>query len=325
MNSKDVNMRQIAQKLNISTATVSRALNNPEKVKTSTLERVLKAVEEMNYVPRQQLPASSNVIAYMMGFTDNAFYNNFYSHITNLAKERDMYVLSCATNGNPEIESTMFEYFKRMNCSGIILSGLFKMNNIVSSVPVVLLSSPQNTQGNIYTVHSDSDCSIKMLVDYLVKLNHKRIGFINGDDKTYASIERFSAFKKYMKIMDLDFSDDDVYYGNFTLKSGIDAFDYFFSRPKLPTAIIAANDDMAKGFILRANSLGIKIPDDISICGIDAVDNDVFQPKITSIKQDVNAIAKQTFSIILDGKPAQSPVDFVIPVSFSPGQTCYRI
>ncbi|GAB2044099.1 HTH-type transcriptional repressor PurR [Agathobaculum sp. TL06] len=319
-----INMRLIAQSLGISAATVSRALHNPEKVKPETLKKVLNAVDELNYVPKQLPPSSANLIAYVISNINNQFYNEILRKLTDFAVAENYFVLACNTNGDPIIENNMFDYFQKIGCAGIVLTGLTRLKNIYTDIPTVLLSSPDTTEGNFYSVHADSDAAMKILIDYLMKLNHRKIGFISGDAQSLASKERSSAFIRYMRSLDLNLPESYIYSGGFDINSGLAAFDYFYSIPDMPTAIISANDDMAKGFIIRANSLGIKIPNDISICGIDAMDGDIFSPRITSVHQSINEIARKTFSIIRDGNEGTHQKHSVFPVVFSPGNTCYR-
>lgn len=326
MNSKNkVNMREIAHMLNLSTATVSRALRTPEKVNPETLERVLKVVEEQNYTPRKTPPSSANLIAFLISNINNLFYNEILRQLTDIAAEKGFFLLACNTNGNPLIEETMFEYFKKIGCAGIILTGLTQLTRIDADVPVILLSSPGNMEGSFFSIHSDIKSGIQVLVDYLFKLNHRRIGFISGDYRSLVARQRTASFIECMKHLELITPDNCIYPGNFDIKSGFSAFDYFYSLSDMPTAIIAANDDMAKGFIIRANSVGAKIPEDISICGIDAIAGDTFSPKITSIHQDIASIARMCFSIIHNDDETIPPKHQVLPVSFVPGSTCYRL
>ena len=320
-----INMREIAQMLGISAATVSRALRTPEKVKPETLEKILNLTQELDYTPRPTTIFSERIITYLVTDIGNPFYAEMLKQLTVCAKEAGYYLLACNTNNDQDTESTMMDYFTHLGYSGIIISGLTSLQTIHADVPVILLSSADYVEGNYYSIYSDSRSAIKLLTDYLVKLGHRKIAFIAGRDHSSATKERSDAFLSYMGLLGLEVPEAYIFPGNFDIQSGLAAFDYFYSLLDAPTAIIAANDEMAKGFIIRANSLGVRIPEDISICGIDAISGDTFLPKITSIHQDIEAIAHKCISIVQQGAASSVRHPIVFPVEFSPGNTCYRL
>lgn len=321
-----VNIKVVAQAANVSTATVSRVMNTPEKVSPKTRDRVLHIIEQMKYTPKTALPSNSNIIAFINDI-ENPFYNDVIRRLTDYAAKEHYYLISCNTNSNLEIENTMFEYFKKIECAGIILTGLTLLKNLHADIPVILLDSTHlsDTDNHFFNITSDNQCAVQILVDYLVKLNHKKIGFISGGEANSCGKEREHIFISYMKKIGLDVPHDYIFSGNFNIKSGYAAFDYFYSLSNTPTAIIAANDEMAKGFIIRAGNMGVNVPKDISVCGIDAITDDIFLPQITSIHQDADATAREILDYIQNNDKKAFPRQLILPVTFSPGNTCYKL
>lgn len=317
-----VNIKEVAKLAKVSTATVSRVINSPDIVKASTRDKVMAVIEKMNYVPKTAIPANSNLIAYMNDFT-NPFFNAVFRHLTEIASKENYYTVGCNMTLTPEAESTMFEYFNKMGYAGIVLTVFTRIKSAAADIPVVLLDSAAATGEHSCNITSDNQSAIQTLIDYLLRLNHKKIGFISGDLNTFSGKERSRTFHSYMT--ELGLSDEYIFPGDFTLKSGFAAFDHFYSLSDIPTAVIAANDEMAKGFIIRANNMGVNIPQDISVCGIDAMEDDYFRPKITSIHQDAEATAKAILEFIKDNRKKSFPENLTLPVTFSPGNTCYKL
>lgn len=317
-----VNIKEVAKLAKVSTATVSRVINNPDIVKAATRDKVMAVIEKMNYVPKTAIPANSNLIAYMNDFT-NPFFNAVFRHLTEIASKENYYTVGCNMTLTPEAESTMFEYFNKMGYAGIVLTVFTRIKSAAADIPVVLLDSAAATGEHSCNITSDNQSAIQTLIDYLLRLNHKKIGFISGDLNTFSGKERSRTFHSYMT--ELGLSDEYIFPGDFTLKSGFAAFDHFYSLSDIPTAVIAANDEMAKGFIIRANNMGVNIPQDISVCGIDAMEDDYFRPKITSIHQDAEATAKAILEFIKDNRKKSFPENLTLPVTFSPGNTCYKL
>lgn len=162
-----------------------------------------------------------------------------------------------------------------------------------------------------------------MLVDYLYNLNHKKIAFAGYNESFHSSQERKEAFLSAMKEKDLSVFEEYIYSGEFDCKTGVNALDYYCSLSDLPSAVICANDQIARGMIMRANKLGVRIPDDISIVGYDNADLTYFWPKITTIRQDITQIAQTLFDLIVN--PPDEPVHKKLDVSFIRGETCKRV
>lgn len=317
-----VNIKEVAQKAKVSTATVSRVINTPDKVKVSTRNKVLEVIEQMNYIPRTTIPSSANLIAYMNDFS-NPFYNAVFRHLTEMASKDGYYTVGCNMNSDVDFESNMLEYFNKMGYAGVVLTVFTQLKSAAVDIPVILMDSTPEFGKHSYHITSDNQAAIKMLIDYLVRLNHKKIGFISGGSDTLSGKERNHTFHTYMT--EIGLPDKYVFSGDFTLKTGAAAFDYFYSLANIPTAVIAANDEMAKGFIIRASNMGVSVPQDISVCGIDALEEDYFRPKITSVHQDAEHAARAILDYIKNNKKKEFPKETILPVTFSPGNTCYKL
>lgn len=324
-NKKNINIREIAKLANVSSATVSRVLNMSENVRPETRERILEIINEYDYTPHQSISSyTSNGIAFFIGNLTNGFYSSVLKRFIEHAKQHNKYVIACPTNSDPFLEASLYEYCKTMKYSGIVLDGFTTLKQISSSIPTVILDGNDSIQGNYFNISSDNQAGIRRLVDYLYQLNHHKIGFISGGNAYSAGPLRKKIFLDYTASLKLPIPEHYIFAGDFTINSGIRAFDYFYSLPDMPTAIISANDEMARGFIIRANTLGVKIPEEISICGIDATDDVSFLPKITSMRQDVDSIAEAAFSYIQNYDTFLNDKEKIFPISFSLGDTCYK-
>ena len=225
-------------------------------------------------------------------------------------------------------EKKYYEYCKSIRACGIIYTAGTSREHFgldhTSSIPLVLLDRKSFADLPSYSIHSNNDEALKLLVNYLYHLNHRTIGYIGGVRGSLSGQQRYAAYQKYMAELGLQVKDDHILFDSFSEESGMKAFDHFTSLPSPPTAIIAASDQIARGFIMRANSLGSSIPDDFSICGIDGVDMQ-FYPKITSVKQDVEKLARYTFDFIVHANENPPPAKRVLNVSLSLGQTCRKL
>ncbi|HIV17506.1 MAG TPA: LacI family DNA-binding transcriptional regulator [Candidatus Alectryocaccobium stercorigallinarum] len=320
-------LRDIAKEARVSAATVSRAINTPEKVRPVTLKRIADAARKAGYDIDVSSAASglprNKTIACITKEIKMPFMVSALSALSKIASDNGFYA-SIHVTFNEENEKALYDMYSNSNCAGIVLSGDSYIRHINAKVPVCVLDETSRISGNFFNVSSDNNKAIRLLLDHLTKLGHTKIGFISGDPMTSSGSVRQKIFIEQMAERGLPLPEEFIYTGDYMLKSGISAFNYFYSLSDMPTAIIAANDEMAKGFIVRAHSLGVKIPDDISICGIDTIYDDLFLPKITSVVQNTKMIAETAFNFIKDGNGSANKKK-IIPVVFSPGDTTYKL
>ena len=152
---------------------------------------------------------------------------------------------------------------------------------------------------------------------YLASLGHERIAFITGHPQHKAVGKRFLGYKDGLEQSGLKFSDELVAAGDNSLGSGEAAAEELLRRHPKPTAIFAANDDMAAGVMRVADRLGIKIPDQLSIAGWDDVSlaRQVF-PALTTIRQPLSAMAEQAVHALLDDSGSEGLVGSdIVPAS----------
>jgi len=322
---RKTNINDIAKLANVSTATVSRALNTPEKVLPETVEKILSIVNEYNYVPRTASAPHSNTIAFITD-VQSVFYNMILQILIELAKKDNYAVITLATNSDPILEQKYYKACVDNKVSGIILTGFTKLKNVDSSIPTVVLDGSDRIEGKFCNICSDNFAGIEILINYLFKLNHRTIGFISGGSANAAGSIRENIFVNYMENMGHPVTAENMYSGDFLISSGISAFDYFYSLANMPTAIIAANDAMAQGFIIRANAVGVKIPEDVSICSFDSIVNNFFIPRITSVRQDLDAFATEALNVIKDfHNGIELPERKILPVTLAMGESCYKV
>jgi DNA-binding LacI/PurR family transcriptional regulator len=327
-------IRDVARLAGVSIATVSRALNSPETTSKETREKVLNIIKKYDYIPNQEaknlFSGSSNSIALFIFDMANPFYISLIKHLNRIAFEHNYTLLICDAEDDYEKEIKYYEYCRSVRTSGIIYTCGSSRDTVAnqngkSNIPVVVIDRSTFKDHPCYVVQSDHAKGMQLAIEYLFKLNHRKIGYITGTPNIISSEQRLNDFLASMKKFDLEIPQDYILQGSFSVNCGIAAFDYFYSLSEAPTAIITADDQIARGFIMRANSLGVSIPDEFSVCGMDGVDDVIFYPPITSIKQDIQKIAEAAFEFIINHDTVPPPQEKLIEVSINIGQTCHKI
>ncbi len=165
-------------------------------------------------------------------------------------------------------------------CDGIILvapriddSLILELNEII---PLVLVDRSIDSD-RILQVWIDNADGAFQAVEHLIKLGHRRIGFLTGPQNVQNSFRREEGYRRALEKHQIPFDRELVVIGDFYLETGHKKLDTFFSIKPRPTAIFASNDLMAFGLIQRAKERGLKIPKDLSIIGFD----DIFMASMT--------------------------------------------
>ena len=332
-------IREIAKLAGVSTATVSRVINSPNLTSSETRKKVLDIINKYHYVPNQLardfISGNTKSIGFMILDLRLPFYISVIQHLNHLALKNGYTLLICDTEASLDIEKKYFQYCQSVRAAGVIFTagqteGWEKEIGINSDsidnfdMPIILLDRKISDGKNFYTVGSDHFQAVTILVDYLYNLGHRKIGFIRGPVFMSSASSRYNSYLVNMSKYNLPHKSSYVFIGNFTEASGMDAFDYFNSLDESPTAIIAANDAMARGFILKALSNNIEIPEKYSVCGIDGIDESSFFPPLTTVRQNAKGIAETMFDFIVNTKNIK-PQEVLFDVELSEGCTCKKI
>jgi DNA-binding LacI/PurR family transcriptional regulator len=328
-------MRDIAKLANVSTATVSRVINKSGYVSASNFAKVMRIIEQHNYVPNQaakNLFANvSNYLAIFIFDMANPFFSSVVAHLNQIAFDHGYTLLIFDAGNQPQKES---EYFIR--CQSIRVKGIILTEGVNRSLPTnpflrkSLVFFDRASPGKGYhAIRSDNKKGMRLAVDYLYNLNHRRIAFIGGPEKYFTAKERREGFLRALAARNLTCHPEYILPDNpFSRATGKTAFNQILSLRTVPTAVICANEQIAQGFILAAQSRGVCIPGDISIIGFDGVDCEGTYPTLTSIRQNTQEIARLLFKAIADGDDGSDRIDcfeHIVDVELTEGESCRKI
>jgi LacI family transcriptional regulator, repressor for deo operon, udp, cdd, tsx, nupC, and nupG len=326
------NIRDVARLADVSVATVSRALSNPEKVSPGSLAKVHAAIAELSYKPnmlaRNFRSAKSYAVLVMVPDIANPFYSLFIRALEDRAQQKGYAVLLGDTRGTVERE---LEYIRRVEtrmADGIIQlrpSSEKSQNNIPVNIPCVNACGCEFTSGP--AIRIDNRKAAKMMVDYLISLGHRRIGVISGLRDNPHAIDRLAGYKDSLEEAGIPFDRDLIAEGDFTMWSGLNAAFQFCNMDVKPTAIFSMNDEMAIGAMQTLKSNGFRIPEDISVTGFDDISYAKYSdPSLTTISQPAEEMGKLAMDMLLkmiEGEPLSQrecvlPTEFIIRKSTAP-------
>ncbi|GGE28824.1 LacI family transcriptional regulator [Pullulanibacillus camelliae] len=305
MKKQEINSTKIAQLAGVSRSTVSRVINNYPSVPPSTREKVMKVIREYNYFPNMSAQVLAGKKMRTIGLfmiekghvSSDATSNMLLASVIETASSKDYYVLThiIRDSRDPESINGVKEIFYQGRIDAGIFIGADNHEPFIEEligegfiVGIVDQHLPGRHEANRIVYSFDNEKGVMQAVDYLVGLNHKNIGMINGDMKRFAGPAKYEGFVKAMSHHGLPLHEEWILPGDFNRRSGYAAIQGLVqSGVKLPTAIIAANDSVAFGAMKALGEHGVAIPEDMSIIGFDDhVLSSYSQPKLTTFKVD---------------------------------------
>jgi LacI family transcriptional regulator len=331
-----VNQRDVAKRARVSFITVSRVINDKENVKPETRERVLKAIEELNYHPNSLGRALNfnrmNNIGVIIPTEQRVsihgthYYNELMIGIE-MACTAHSYDMQISTQKYKATGFDLLKLYYERKIDGIILvSPPMDSSQIkeieVNNIPCVVVNE-RFDKLKISYVDNDSECGMILATEYLFQKNHHQIAFLKGSPG-HNSRDRFAGFQEAMYRHGIPIVQDWIIQGDYTVKSGKTALQKLLDKGNLPTAILCANDLMALGVFMEAKKSGVKIPDDLSVMGFDGIDAAKYtNPVLTTIKQPVEDMGYAATEMLIQqlNNPNYLPEVKIFPVELIAGES----
>ena len=302
------NIQKVAQQANVSVATVSRVLNNSDKVSENTRSKVEEAIKELNYVPnmlaRNFRTAESKSILVMVTSISNFFYMETVHGISQYAYEQGYDILLCETKEHIKRQIDALEKVKNHIADGAII--------IESTInDKLLLELEKNNPVVQCAVYSDDSPIPYVSVDnvkggyigakYLVEKGHRKIAFVGTTDKAKYNAERIEGFLKGVKEEGIEQQMDLVCYSNLGLDGGSKIALELIERKDRPTAIFFASDMQAIGAIHALTEHGYCVPQDMAVLGFDNIELcDIIMPGLTTVAQPMREIGREAARLVIE-------------------------
>ena len=306
-----MNIAEIAKRANVSTATVSRTLNQSGPVKAATARKVWRAATELNYYPnshaRTLVSGRSRLIGLIVSDITNPFFPELIRTFENLAAQKRYDVLLTSTDYDTSRMSTCLRRMLERKVDGVaMMTSEMDMGLIRElskrSLPIVFMDVGQMGP-RMSHVSIDYGNGIRQAVDHVAELAHKHIGFITGPLDLHSARTRRQAFVDGMRHHDIPVDRKLVREGTHTAEGGQRAMREMLRLSKRPTAVVCSNDWTAIGALHAIHAAGLRVPEDVSLVGFDDIPLVSYtNPALTTIRMsasDVGATAFQAlFSLI---------------------------
>lgn len=309
---KTVTIKDVAARANVSVGTVSRVLAKNSTVKAPLAERVRTAIAELGYKPNFAARALRvkhiNVIGLLVPDIRNPFFAQLADKLEGLATGRGHALIVSSSRNDSNYEAQQFAAMLEHQPKAIFLvpASDQRMFDLPESTPVYALD---RQSPGLATFGTNQTASAALALQHLVDLGHRDLVYIAGPSTTITGRQRREGVETRAAELQRDGVDLtlEVREGVFDFQSGETIAREVLSQPKRPTAILAANDQIAIGVVRTARDMGIEVPAALSVIGFDDIDlAALVVPRLTTIRQPVDDIAAAAMEQVFAGEPFEA-------------------
>ena len=304
---KTPDIRTVAALAKVSIATVSRTINGSPAVSERLSKRVWQAIEQLNYFPnthaRSLVSGRSRFLGIIVENITNPFFPELIQSFEEIAVAHGYEILVSSSNSDPVILANCVRRMLERKVEGVAVLSFGAEEPVLDQlvhhdVPMVLaefrLDDPK-----VSTILMDYNTGIRAAINHLAELGHRRIAFLAGPHTLHSAITRENDFRAAMEAAGLAIQKKWIIECDHTAKGGVAGYGKLQALATRPTAIVCSNDMTAIGVLRAAYMKGLRVPQDLSVIGLDDIDFAEFTlPPLTTIRLSRSDLAHAAFEAL---------------------------
>jgi LacI family transcriptional regulator len=324
-----MNIREIARRAKVSTATVSRTINRHPGVQPQLAKRVLKVVEEMGYFPSTQARALVSGRSRIFGLIVSEITNPFFPEIVHVFEEtaiqHNYEILVTSTVHDTERMKIAVRRMLEHRVEGVAVMTFGMEESLLDdlklrNVPLVFVDVGP-TRPRVSNIRIDYLHGIRQAVQHLAALRHEKIALITGPSTLKSARAREEAFVQSMNEIGMEPEPRLIVEGDHTLEGGQEAFSRLWALKARPTAILCSNDMTAIGVMRESYGKKIPIPGELSVIGFDNIHlAQYILPPLTTVEMSQAQLGRLAFQALLSDVHREAPnpkgTEYVLKTSF---------
>ncbi|MDR5700882.1 LacI family DNA-binding transcriptional regulator [Agromyces aerolatus] len=306
----------IAAAAGVSVSTISRYLNGHMRLRPDTEARVRAAIEETGFIPdppAKPAPDERQTVGIVVPHLGNSYYGRLAQGLVRAAEDQNYAAVVTSTLDNPLKQLDYVYLLEAAQVKGILYAGNYRTNTALAEVieqgiPVVVVDEEVSGLPPVDAVLVDDYAGAFQATTYLCAQGHRDIAFVGGPASLRSTQERKRAFEDALRRFDVDPGEQITLLGSFTEEFGAAAISRIFSSPTRTTAVFAASDIIALGALSAVRSLGMSVPEDLSIVGFDDIPESR-HVALTTIRTPLDLMAKAAVTALaerIDGLGSQA-------------------
>ncbi len=309
-------MSDVAAVAGVSHQTVSRVLNDHPSVRPETRQRVVDAIAQLGYrrntAARALVTRRTGTIGVLSSGSALFGPTSTLIAVEGAARDAGLFVsVATVSRWTAESVSGSLEHFMSQGVDGVVViaahdDAVEAVQGFADPVPIVMVG-PKDLPGPLHSVAVDQYAGARMAVRHLLDLGHRDVSHLAGPVDWLDARWRIQGWRDELATAGVTAGEPIP--GDWTAGRGYAVGRSLVAGP-LPTAVFAANDQLALGLLRAFAEAGVRVPDDISVVGFDDVDGSAhFFPPLTTVRQEFGALGRRCMEVLLEaieGRPAES-------------------
>jgi DNA-binding LacI/PurR family transcriptional regulator len=300
--------RDVAERANVSTSTVSHVMNGTRVVSDELRARVLAAAQELGYeanaVARSLKTRRSHTIALITPDIGNPFFTAVERGVEDVTTAHGYSLILCNSAEDPRREERYLRMLGAQRVDGLILASAGErypyLDRVLQAKTAVVLLDRVLPGLPAPAVTLDNVDAARIATRHLVSLGHRRIGMVAPRHALSSATERIAGYRMELEVSGIPYDPELIADGRSLLEEARVAAGALLDLPERPTALIVGNNLMTLGAVAAIEARGLRIPEDIAIVGFDdAIWADVLHPRLTTIAQPTYELGRTAADLLL--------------------------
>ncbi len=300
-------IRDVAREAGVSHQTVSRVINGSADVLPETRQLVEEVIKSLGYRPnaiaRSMARGLTHTIACISPNVTDYTFASIIEGAENEARQQGYFLLSSSSADSDTFRELVDELVGHRRVDGLIVINPYtddRFEHIPTDFPLVFVGA-RSQDRNICSVSLDDEKVAFEATRHLLSLGHRQIALVTGPLEEVCSQDRVEGYKRALRDAGIDVQPSLIVEGDWSATSGQEAMAALGKLDERPTAIFAQNDRMAMGVLHAARDLGIEVPSQLAVIGVDDMPlASYFDPPLTTMKQDMHRIGQEAIRMLLD-------------------------
>jgi len=326
-------LKDVALHAGVSITTVSQVVNNSTggniRISQETRDRVWQAVRALGYTPnasaRSLRTRKTNLLAVLVPDIANPFYPQLIRGVQDVAAEHGYDLLVYDADDRPQREKAFVEAILRRQVEGVAMVPFYLQREDIeritqANIAVAVMTSTPPPMPGVDVLQVDDTHALSAMLQHLIDKGHRRIAHLSGVLGTIAGDCRLAGYRRALQNAGIPYDENLVCYGNFRADCVPGLLDQLFAqaREEPPTAIFAANDAMAIAAIYDLMRRGLRVPDDIAVCGYDNIpEAGTMIPALTTIDQHMQQEGRMLARLLIERLESKNKLDErALPLEF---------
>jgi LacI family transcriptional regulator len=325
-------MREVAELADVAISSVSRVLSGHPDVSADMRERVLDAVQQLEYEPdflAQSLRRGATLsVGYVVGDISNPLIATITSGAESVLRGAGYSMLLMNSENDPELDAAHIRFFQARRVDGMILSLASERRqetlDVLAQVDVPMIMVDRDVPADLEAsmVRNDHRAGMRAAVSHLLDLGHRRIALITGALELWPVRERIAGMAEAVTARGVP-DETASLVGSLSAEHGERSTEQVLGMHPRPTAIVAGGNQVLAGCIRTFARHGIRVPEDMSLVTCDEVDlSELHDPPIAAVARDTLLLGRTAAEVLLERLAGGEPRTVLLPTQFVPRPSC---